>query len=488
MDTEYKNVSVAGLKSNDDEGIVEAIVSVTGIVDNVNDIIEPGAYEKTLATRKPKGVWHHAWDKAVAKTLDIKELMPGDPNLPSKLPNGQPWPKEAGALMVKMQFNIDGDRGKQAYSDVKFFDDEQEWSIGYNVPQGGSQVESKSGIRRIRHLDLYEYSPVLFGAMPNARTQATVKDIQMAFKSLGMNQFGTETKHDPGEDQALVDELDGILDPDDYELPEEDGEKSFNLFTGGNVDPDKIRVAIKALQDVLDDMGEDSDYLFGDAEEKTSEAPTVPTSFYLVKSMNYTDVVSAVIDYDFTGSVHAHAKAFDVAVASGDIDKAEESANEILDELDDINDADEEGEKAAGIIVVTGVLQRLIENGGEKKSIRSQRAEFLKTLPQEEFLALDRYMSTVTGNTAIKSAVDAEAGERSLTEGSSTQKKTMKPKKVKPGRRGAPVKKKRPADDMDPEETDEGMPEEEEDEEKSLVIDVSEFENAGIDIKSLLGS
>ena len=47
-------------------------MSITGVKDNVGDVIMPGAYEKSLKVRKPKGVWHHSWTDPIAKTLDIK--------------------------------------------------------------------------------------------------------------------------------------------------------------------------------------------------------------------------------------------------------------------------------------------------------------------------------------------------------------------------------------------------------------------------------
>ena len=181
---EHKTVGVKGMNVvSADEGIVETIISVTGIVDNVKDRINPGAYAKTLAKRKPKGVWSHDWDTPVSKTLDVKELLPGDPELPKTMPNGDPWPAGAGALKVKTQFNLDTQRGREAYSDVTFFAEEQEWSIGYNVPVGGAKVDQKSGVREIETLELYEYSPVLFGAMPLART-TSVKEAQLALKAL----------------------------------------------------------------------------------------------------------------------------------------------------------------------------------------------------------------------------------------------------------------------------------------------------------------
>ncbi|MGV8972198.1 MAG: HK97 family phage prohead protease [Rhodoglobus sp.] len=159
------------------EGIVECIVSVTGIKDNVDDVIMPGAYEKTLQARTPKGVYSHDWDKPIAKTLSVRELLPGHKDLPAQF-RGKPWPAEAGALMVKAQFNLKTERGRDAYEDVKFYADEQEWSVGYNVPTGGSKTTN--GVRYIKTMDLFEFSPVLFGAMPLSGT-LSVKSAQQAW-------------------------------------------------------------------------------------------------------------------------------------------------------------------------------------------------------------------------------------------------------------------------------------------------------------------
>lgn len=184
------------------EGIVEAIVSVTGVKDEVDDIIVPGAYAKTLAVRWPKGVSHHDWETPVAKALDIKELLPGDPGLPRTTAKGEPWPKEAGAVLVKMQYNLNTQRGRDAYEDVKFFDTEQEWSIGYNVPRNGSRVDHKKGIRYIDTLDWYEFSDVLFGAMPMAGTHS--------IKSLGGLVIGSPQVKDMAiADTGSVKMLDG---------------------------------------------------------------------------------------------------------------------------------------------------------------------------------------------------------------------------------------------------------------------------------------
>ena len=155
---------------SDADGIVEAIVSVTNIVDSVNDVIEPGAYKNTLRKRNPKGVWSHDTNIPVAKTLKVEELMPNDERLPDDLRQ-----QNAGALLVKMQFNLNTSRGRDAFHDVQFFAEEQEWSIGYSVPEGKATTDEKTGVRFIKQLELYEYSPVLFGAAPSTRT-LSVKD------------------------------------------------------------------------------------------------------------------------------------------------------------------------------------------------------------------------------------------------------------------------------------------------------------------------
>src|SRR5579871_2869148 len=117
---------------DDVAGLVSAIVAVTNVVDDVNDIIMPGAFQDTLAKRLPKGVDAHQWEMPVARTLAAEELMPGDPRLPDKLRM-----LNAGGLLVLAEFNLQTQKGRESYEDVKFFGDGQEWSIGYAVPPGG---------------------------------------------------------------------------------------------------------------------------------------------------------------------------------------------------------------------------------------------------------------------------------------------------------------------------------------------------------------
>lgn len=155
------------------EGIVEAFVAVTGIVDRVNDIIEPGAIGPQLKAMWPVGAENHDWGKRVAKTLEAEEYLPGDPRLPSTLRDGTPWPAEAGALWVKTQFNLEKESGRDAFSDVKFYADQQDWSIGYRAMKSR---RDKDGIRYIKQMEIPEYSTVLSGAHKQARTLSIKSD------------------------------------------------------------------------------------------------------------------------------------------------------------------------------------------------------------------------------------------------------------------------------------------------------------------------
>ncbi|MFF4188092.1 2'-5' RNA ligase family protein [Streptomyces sp. NPDC001691] len=143
---------------------------MTGVVDEVNDLILPGAFTRTLAARKVKTVWHHEWKDPVGTVLDIEEWRPGDPRF-ATIPGGSHWPAAAGALVAVVQFNLRTSRGRDAYEQVKMWHDhgEAQFSIGYKVPPGGAS-KRHDAVRIIHDLDLYEVSPVLHGAHPLTRS------------------------------------------------------------------------------------------------------------------------------------------------------------------------------------------------------------------------------------------------------------------------------------------------------------------------------
>jgi HK97 family phage prohead protease len=154
MTIERKSYSVAEMKVADDQiGVIEAIVSVFSNVDLGNEKVMPGFFAKSIEKKLPKGVWAHDWKQPIAKTLEAKELLPGDPQLPAAL-------KTLGGAYIKGQFNLDTQRGREAYSDIKF-GIVDEFSIGYSVLE--DKKDKESGVRELIKGDWKEWSPVLVG-------------------------------------------------------------------------------------------------------------------------------------------------------------------------------------------------------------------------------------------------------------------------------------------------------------------------------------
>jgi hypothetical protein len=149
------------------DGRVTAVVGVTGVVDEVEDIVVPGAFVKSLQRRRPKGVKAHDWKVDVARVPYAEEWMPGDPRLPKLGPDGKPWPREAGALVMTFEYNLKVGRAADEYEMVKFYAETGEacFSIGYKVAAGKASKRS-DGVRMIYELELFEGSSVLFGAHP----------------------------------------------------------------------------------------------------------------------------------------------------------------------------------------------------------------------------------------------------------------------------------------------------------------------------------
>jgi N12 class adenine-specific DNA methylase len=147
---------------DDKEGTITAIVAVSGVPDKVGDVIVPGSLGTAIKRLKPKGVVDHNWAAKVSKMEYGAELMPGDPRLPKTTPSGQPWPANAGGLLIKARYNLDKQAGRDAYADAKFYGPEECFSIGYKVRPGGAKM--RRGLRHLIDYDIYEYSQVLHGA------------------------------------------------------------------------------------------------------------------------------------------------------------------------------------------------------------------------------------------------------------------------------------------------------------------------------------
>lgn len=162
-DMDFKIANNGVIEIDRKEGIVEAFAAVIGNKDNVNDVIVPGAFSASLAKRHPRAVWHHSWKDPIGKVLEIEEVSPTDFRVTPEMRAAG-----AGGLWVKVQFNLNTQRGRDAFEDVAFFGKDFGWSIGYKTRQ--SDFDPKQNANLLKEIDLYEVSPVLHGANPLAGT------------------------------------------------------------------------------------------------------------------------------------------------------------------------------------------------------------------------------------------------------------------------------------------------------------------------------
>ena len=145
------------IKLDELEGIVECFVSGIGNKDSVGDICATGAFAKSLQRRKPRVVWGHNWNDPIGKVLEIYEVPASDQRLPMKMKMAG-----IGGLYAKVQFNLQSEKGKEAFANVAFFGEEQEWSIGYKTLR--AQYDDNLQANVLYEVELYEVSPVLHGA------------------------------------------------------------------------------------------------------------------------------------------------------------------------------------------------------------------------------------------------------------------------------------------------------------------------------------
>ena len=154
--TEYKSIP-AQIGVDEAQGIVECFVAGIGNKDSVGDICLPNCFGASLKRRKPRVVWGHNWNEPIGKVLEIYEVPPNDPRLPLKMKRAG-----IGGLFAKVQFNLRSERGREAFNNVAFFGEEQEWSIGYKTLDAVFDPVQQANL--LKEVELYEVSPVLHGA------------------------------------------------------------------------------------------------------------------------------------------------------------------------------------------------------------------------------------------------------------------------------------------------------------------------------------
>ena len=139
-------------KQVNEEGAFEGYASIFGAEDLGRDIVEPGAFAKSLRARGPRG---------------IKMLFQHDPNEPIGV-----WRtvrEDARGLYVAGQLLPDIARAREVLTLMRAGALDG-LSIGFHTVK--SRTEAKSGARHLLEVDLWEISVVTFPMLPDARVRS----------------------------------------------------------------------------------------------------------------------------------------------------------------------------------------------------------------------------------------------------------------------------------------------------------------------------
>lgn len=145
LDTELE------IKALTEEGEFEGYASVFNVVDTDRDVIEQGAFAKSLKNKKPskiKMLWQHNRQNPIGEWLEMEEDSKG--------------------LWVKGQFILEVQQAREAHALMKRKQIDS-LSVGFMMGQKDFEYDEKKRTRNIKNLDLWEISPVTFPANASAK-------------------------------------------------------------------------------------------------------------------------------------------------------------------------------------------------------------------------------------------------------------------------------------------------------------------------------
>jgi HK97 family phage prohead protease len=183
---------VAEIKTKKEKGTYEGYASTFGNEDSYGDIIEPGAFRKTISERGPmgakkiKGLWEHF------EPFGTIEQLTEDSN---------------GLYMVGKASDTQENKDRLQYMADGVVDS---MSIGFSIPEGKSWWEDDGGWMGIRHIEevkLYEISVVMFPANELATIASVRKarEVNELLKMITPDELMQELKEFDGIDIRAID-------------------------------------------------------------------------------------------------------------------------------------------------------------------------------------------------------------------------------------------------------------------------------------------
>ena len=168
---QFKNATFELKREPDADGVFEGYASIFGVVDQGMDVVERGAFTKSLGSgRKVKLLWQHDMSQPIGVWDEIKEDERG--------------------LFVKGRILKDVQKGKEAMALMRAGAIDS-MSIGYRTIE--AMDEGNGRVRKLMEVELHEVSLVTFPMLPDAvitdvKSIKTIREFEKALRDAGFSQ------------------------------------------------------------------------------------------------------------------------------------------------------------------------------------------------------------------------------------------------------------------------------------------------------------
>ena len=201
---QHKAVALTLKREPDQDGVFEGYASVFGVVDQGMDVVERGAFRKSLGSRKVKMLWQHDMSQPIGVWDDIYEDERG--------------------LFVRGRLLKEVEKGREAMALLRAGAIDS-MSIGYRtmeaIPEGDGRV------RKLMEVDLFEISLVTFPMLPDAKVTnvksiTTERDFERFLRDAGYSRKeavaltlhgfkALQRQRDAGDEEAVTEGVDALL-------------------------------------------------------------------------------------------------------------------------------------------------------------------------------------------------------------------------------------------------------------------------------------
>jgi uncharacterized protein len=175
----YKALPLTLKAAPGEDGVFEGYASVFGVVDLGMDVVERGAFAKSLTTRKVKMLWQHDQGAPIGTWETVSEDDHG--------------------LFVRGRIIPEVEKGREALALLKAGAIDS-MSIGYRTIEAESATANGRGVRKLTEIDLFEISLVTFPMLPDAK----VTDVKSLVTERDFERFLRDAGYSKSEATAIT--------------------------------------------------------------------------------------------------------------------------------------------------------------------------------------------------------------------------------------------------------------------------------------------